>query len=137
MELDNIFSKFNSENSFILQNLPVQEKDLTSEHLPALEMLDRSWNKMLDEIDIDNDKFPSPVKNQILNLEIKDLHKKALALRQENAELEKANNYQVPKERVEHLPGGGIKIHKSKYTDNLNKIRELEKQIKELKKQIK
>jgi hypothetical protein len=70
-------------------------------------------------------------------LNINDLHKKALALRKENAELEKANNYKEPKERVEHLPGGGIKIHKSKYTDNLNKIRELEKQIKKLKKQIK
>lgn len=141
MELDNAFSKFNSENSFILQKLPAQDKDLTLEHLPALKLLDHSWNKILDDKDIDSDKFPSPVKNQILNLNINDLHKKALALRKENAELEKANNYEVPKERVEHLPGGGIKIHKSKYTDkytdNLNKIRELEKQIKELRNQIK
>jgi hypothetical protein len=104
-------------------------------------MLDRSWNKMLDEKGIDNDKFPSPVKNQILNLNINDLHKKALALRKENAELEKANNYKVPKERVEHLPGGGIRIinskHSSKYNNNLKVIKKLEKEIAEKRKQIK
>jgi hypothetical protein len=121
--------------------LPANEKDLNSEHLTALKLLDRSWNKILDDKSINNDKFPSPVKDIIIKLEINDLHKKALALRKENAELEKANNYEVPKERVEHLPGGGIRIinskHSSKYNNNLKVIKKLEKEIAEKRKQIK
>lgn len=137
--LGSAFETFEKENNAIFKKLP---ENLTPDNLDDLKTLDRSWNKMLKDKKLDEDKFPSPVKSVIIQLEIEKLHQSALDLRSKNAEIEKVIGYKVPdRETVQYLPGGGIRTAQSdtgkQYDKNLREIRSIENKIKKIREENK
>jgi hypothetical protein len=124
LQLGNIYERFKNGNSFLFKDLP---SNPTEKDLDKLRLLDMSWQKLLKDEKLSPEKFPSPVKEEINRLEDNKDHDEALKIRKRIAQIEKDNGYKVPEERVEHLPGGGIKIHRNEeYDDLMKKVRRIE-----------
>jgi hypothetical protein len=64
-KLNDVYNAFKNENKTRIENLP---KKFTTKDLEVLKQLDRSWNKIIDNFDLDAKKIPSPYHKYIQEL---------------------------------------------------------------------